>query len=69
MSSILDRDFEIIKPIVLEKGKDVVGHASSTIGQMEAEIERLRKRIKELEEERTTNDKRNKRNTSRTRNR
>jgi len=68
MSSILDRDFEIIKPIVLEKGKDVVGHAS-TIGQMEAEIERLRKRIKELEEERTTNDKRNKRNTSRTRNR
>ena len=41
--------FQILKPIELKKGEPTIGHASSNISQYEEEIERLRKRIKELE--------------------
>lgn len=50
-SKVLQYEFQVIKPIQLEKGKDIVGHASSsvTVSNLEKEVERLKKMIKELE--------------------
>jgi len=44
-------DFQVLKPIQMKLNEQVIGHASSTISRLEEEIERLRKRIKELEAE------------------
>lgn len=61
-SEVLKYEFQVIKPIIHEKGKNVIGHASSNNSQYEEEIERLKKRIKELEsiqnesEKKSTND-------------
>jgi len=41
----------ILKPIQMKPGEQVVGHASSNVGQLEAEIEKLKKRIQKLESE------------------
>ena len=43
--------FQILKPIILKKGELTIGHISSNVGNnlLEEEIERLKKRIKELE--------------------
>jgi len=42
-------NFQVLKPVIVEKGKTVVGHANSDVSRYEEEIERLRNRIKELE--------------------
>lgn len=44
-------NFQVIKPIQMKPNEQVVGRASSNVGQLEAEIERLKKRIQELEAE------------------
>lgn len=49
-------NFQVIKPVILEKGKNVIGHASSNVELIEDdEIEILKKRIQELEVEKENN--------------